>query len=152
VAGFGLTLISQLLIQQQSWFRFGGGVFLLYLGARTFLAGPAATASSTSRSDLAGDYLSTFFLTLTNPLTILSFAAIFAGLGMGGTGGGYGNAALMVVGVFIGSALWWLILSSGVAWLRDRFSLPWLHWVNRISGLIILGFGAAALASLFFSR
>jgi len=152
VAGFGLTLISHLLIQQQSWFRFGGGVFLLYLGARTFLSRPAGTSSRASRSDLAGDYLSTFFLTLTNPLTVLAFAAIFAGLGLGGTGGGYGSAALMVLGVFVGSALWWLILSSGVSWLRDRFSLRGLRWVNRISGLVILGFGAAALASLIFSR
>ncbi len=151
VAGLGLTLITGLLIQQQSWFRFGGGIFLLYLGARTFLARPAVAASATSRSDLAGDYLSTFFLTLTNPLTILAFAAIFAGLGVGDTAGGYGSAALMVLGVFIGSGLWWLILSYGVARLRDRFNLRGLRWVNRVSGLVILGFGAAALASLIFS-
>ena len=151
VAGFGMTLISQLLIQQQSWFRFGGGVFLLYLGTRTFLARPAAAASVTSRSDLTGDYLSTFFLTLTNPLTILAFAAIFAGLGVGDTAGGYGSAALMVLGVFLGSGVWWLILSSGVACLRNRFNPRGLCWVNRVSGLVILGFGAAALASLIFS-
>jgi threonine/homoserine/homoserine lactone efflux protein len=152
VAGFGLTLISQFLIQGQFWFRLVGGVFLLYLGARTFLSRPAAGASSAQRSDLAGDYFSTFFLTLTNPLTVLSFAAIFAGLGLGATGGGYGSAAMMVFGVFLGSGLWWLILSWGVARLRDRFSLRGLRWVNRISGVIILGFGAAALASLIFSR
>ena len=152
VAGFGLTLISQFLIRGQFWFRLVGGVFLLYLGARTFLSRPAAAASSAQRSDLAGDYFSTFFLTLTNPLTVLSFAAIFAGLGLGATGGGYGSATMMVLGVFLGSGLWWLILSWGAARLRDRFSLRGLRWVNRISGAIILGFGAAALASLIFSR
>jgi threonine/homoserine/homoserine lactone efflux protein len=152
VAGFGLSLISQFLIQGQFSFRLAGGCFLLYLGARTFLSRPASTASLTPRLNLAGDYLSTFFLTLTNPLTVLSFAAIFAGLGLGGSREGYGSAAMMVLGVFLGSGLWWLILSWGVARLRDRFSLRGFGWVNRISGLVILGFGAAALVSLIFSR
>jgi threonine/homoserine/homoserine lactone efflux protein len=152
VAGFGLTLISHFLIQRQSWFQLVGGVFLLYLGARTFLSRPASAASPTPPSNLAGDYLSTFFLTLTNPLTVLSFAAIFAGLGLGGAGDGYGSAAMMVLGVFLGSGLWWVALSWGVSRLRDRFSFRCLLWVNRISGLVILGFGAAALASLIFSR
>jgi threonine/homoserine/homoserine lactone efflux protein len=100
------------------------------------------------RSDLAGDFLSTIFLTLTNPLTILSFAAIFAGLGLGAMGGTYFDAGMMVLGVFLGSGLWWWILSFGVAAFRDRFSLRALRWVNRISGIIILGFGVAALISL----
>ena len=152
VAAFGLTLISHFLTQRQFSFRLVGGCFLLYLGGRTFLSRPAGTSSPTPRSDLAGDCLSTFFLTLTNPLTVLSFAAIFAGLGLGGTGDGYGSAALMVLGVFLGSGVWWLILSWGVARLRDRFSFRGLLWVNRISGVVILGFGAAALASLIFSR
>jgi hypothetical protein len=82
----------------------------------------------------------------------LSFAAIFAGLGLGGTGDGYISAAMMVLGVFLGSGLWWVTLSWGVSRLRARFSFRGLLWVNRISGLVILGFGAAALASLVFSR
>jgi threonine/homoserine/homoserine lactone efflux protein len=152
VAAFGLTLISQLLTQHQFWFRLAGGSFLLYLGARTFLSRPAGAASTTSPSGLAGDFLSTFFLTLTNPLTILAFAAIFAGLGLGESAGSYAGAAAMVLGVFTGSALWWLILSSAVARLRGRFSLREMSWVNRVSGLVILGFGMAALASLYFAR
>jgi threonine/homoserine/homoserine lactone efflux protein len=152
VAGFGLTLISHFLTQRQFSFRLVGGCFLLYLGSRTFLTRPASAASPTPPSNLAGDYLSTFLLTLTNPLTVLSFAAIFAGLGLGGTGDGYGSAAMMVLGVYLGSGLWWLTLSWGVSRLRDRFSFRGLLWVNRISGLVILGFGAAALASLVFSR
>jgi threonine/homoserine/homoserine lactone efflux protein len=97
---------------------------------------------------LASDYLSTLFLTLTNPLTILSFAAIFAGLGLGDTGGNYFYAGALVLGVFCGSALWWLFLSSMVAALGRRFSLRALGWVNRIAGLIILGFGFVALLTL----
>ncbi len=149
VAAFGLTLISHFLIQQQFWFLLVGGVFLLYLGARAFLSHPDGDPPLTRRSDLTGDFLSTVFLTLTNPLTILSFAAIFAGLGLGATGGTYIDAGVMVLGVFLGSALWWWILSFGVGAFRDRFSLRGLRWVNRISGIIILGFGVAALGSCF---
>jgi threonine/homoserine/homoserine lactone efflux protein len=147
VAAFGLTLISHFLIQQQFWFRLVGGVFLLYLGVRTFLAHPNGPAPLARRSEIAGDFLSTVFLTLTNPLTILSFAAIFAGLGLGTTGGTYVDAGGMVLGVFLGSALWWWVLSFGVAAFRDRFSLRGLRWVSRISGIIISGFGVAALIS-----
>jgi len=149
VAGFGLTLISHFLIQQQFWFRLIGGLFLLTLGVRTFLSHPDVGPSSPGRSNIAGDFLSTVFLTLTNPLTVLSFAAIFAGLGLGAAGGTYIDAGGMVLGVFLGSALWWWILSFGVGALRDRFDLRSLRWVNRISGIIILGFGVAALISLW---
>jgi threonine/homoserine/homoserine lactone efflux protein len=149
VAAFGLTFISHFLIQQQFWFRLVGGVFLLYLGVRTLLSRPDGDPPLTRRSDLTGDFLSTVFLTLTNPLTILSFAAIFAGLGLGATGGTYIDAGVMVLGVLLGSGLWWWILSFGVGAFRDRFSLRGLRWVNRTSGIIISGFGVAALGSCF---
>ncbi len=80
-------------------------------------------------------------------MTILSFAAIFAGLGVG-TGGGYGGAGLLVLGVFIGSALWWVVLAGAVTALRGRITPRVLRWVNRASGTIILAFGLVALASL----
>lgn len=145
VAGFGLTLISNLLLEEQIWFRSIGGGFLLYLGIRTFLSKPGGEVATARRLNLAGDYISTFLLTLTNPLTILSFAAIFAGLGLAGPGGAFGYAGMLVLGVFFGSGLWWLILSSTVAAFRGRFTLKGLHWVNRISGLVILAFGLLAL-------
>ena len=93
-------------------------------------------------------WASTFALTLTNPATIISFAAIFAGLGLGQNVGGYGAAALMVLGVFLGSALWWLMLSTGVGLLRSAFTPERLRWVNRGAGVIIAAFGVAALVSL----
>jgi threonine/homoserine/homoserine lactone efflux protein len=89
--------------------------------------------------------LSTFFLTLTNPLTILSFAAVFAGLGLGAKPGDFASAGSMVAGVFSGSSLWWLFLSGGMDLFRKQFSQNALFWVNRISGLIIVGFGVFAL-------
>jgi threonine/homoserine/homoserine lactone efflux protein len=148
VAGFGLTFISGVLIRQQGGFRLVGGVFLCYLGLKTFLAKPAGQSASASGTGLLGAYVSTFFLTLTNPITILAFAAIFAGLGIARQGENYVSAGILVLGVFLGSALWWLILSNGVGLFRKRFDLQALRWVNRASGIIILGFGLISLISL----
>jgi threonine/homoserine/homoserine lactone efflux protein len=151
VAAFGLTAISSQLVGHQDALRIVGGIFLMYLGIRTFLAAPVQSIKSGQRRQLLGNYLSTLGLTLTNPTTIFSFVAIFAGLGWAGTSTeGYSSAALLVVGVFSGSALWWLILSSGVSLVRARFSLRVMRWVNRLSGTMIGGFGMIALASLIF--
>lgn len=160
VAGFGLTVISMFLISQQGWIRLLGGLFLFYLGAKTlrapvaerpgtgFETAQASTQPAATRSGLLGDYASTLALTLANPLTILFFAAVFAGLGVGTSNGDYRSAVVLVLGVFLGSAGWWLALSTGVSLLRGRVTPRGLQWVNRVSGLIILGFGVAALASV----
>lgn len=148
VAGLGLTFISDLLVRQQSWLRLIGGLFLCYLGLKTLLAKPAERAATAPGVGLAGAYGSTFLLTLTNPLTILSFAAVFAGLGLAGTAANYTTALTLVAGVFLGSALWWLLLSGGVSLVRERFNARGLLWVNRVSGLIIVAFGLVALGSL----
>jgi threonine/homoserine/homoserine lactone efflux protein len=149
VAGFGLTFIAELLVSQTLWVRLIGGLFLCYLGVRSFLAVPAERAAAAAGGiNLLGAYLSTFVLTLSNPTTILSFVAVLAGLGIGVAGGGYGAAATLVLGVFAGSALWWFILTGGVSVLRLRLTPGILRWVNRASGMIILGFGVLALISL----
>jgi threonine/homoserine/homoserine lactone efflux protein len=149
VAAFGLTLVTQLLVGQQNWIRLTGGVFLCYLGVKTFLARPAEQAAPARSASLAGAYASTLALTLSNPMTILSFSAIFAGIGIGmGTGSGGGAAALLVAGVFAGSAAWWLLLSAGVGLLRARIGPRALRWINRISGAIVFAFGVIALAGV----
>jgi threonine/homoserine/homoserine lactone efflux protein len=146
IAGFGLTFISNALVTQQHWLRLIGGAFLCYLGVKTLLAAPADQAVEAEGQGLIGSYASTFFLTLTNPMTVLSFAAIFAGLGLADTSGDYASAGMLVLGVFTGSALWWLMLSGGVSLFRERFSAG-VQWVNRFSGIIITGFGILALVS-----
>jgi threonine/homoserine/homoserine lactone efflux protein len=148
VAGFGLTFVSDLLVQQQLWFRLVGGVFLCYLGVKTFLSVPVEKVTLSQESGLLRAYALTFFLTLTNPVTILSFAAIFAGLGLANAEQSFLSAAVLVAGVFAGSALWWLTLSGGVNILRTRLSLAVLRWVNRLSGCVIVGFGLFSLFSL----
>jgi threonine/homoserine/homoserine lactone efflux protein len=149
IAGFGLTFISDLLVKEQFWLRLVGGVFLCFLGVRTLLAKPRETEQSDKRTGLLGAYGSTFALTLTNPVTILSFAAIFAGVGVGSTIVDYGSASLLVFSVFAGSASWWLILSGTVNLLRKKVTPQVLTWINRVSGAIILGFGVLVLVSLF---
>lgn len=141
IAGFGLTFISNLIISQQVWFRAVGGLFLCYLGFKTFFSRPAEQPAAAKGNGLVGAYASTFFLTLTNPMTILSFAAVFAGMGITSTRGDYISAGVLVLGVFIGSALWWLLLSGGVSILQAKFNLRELKWVNRISGALIMSFG-----------
>jgi threonine/homoserine/homoserine lactone efflux protein len=150
IAAFGLTFISSFLINQQLWLRLIGGAFLCYLGIRTLLTKPAAPTqtAATGGTTLVAAYSSTLFLTLTNPMTIFSFMAIFAGLGIASASGNYLTAATLVVGVFLGLAIWWLLLSGGVALLRARIDLRALQWVNRISGGFVTGFGIVALVGL----
>jgi len=147
VAAFGLTWVTGMLLGGQGWIRLIGGAFLLYLGVRTFLARPGERAASASGTGLAAAYGSTFLLTLTNPMTILSFVAVFAALGLGSSRTDPTSAAALVLGVFAGSALWWLTLSGLVGLFRARFDTRALRWVNRISGAIIVAFGVFALAA-----
>ena len=148
VAALGLTAISSAIIAHQSAVRLVGGIFLCYLGARTALSHPALEPSPGAAHGLAAAFGSTLALTLTNPTTILSFAAVFAGLGLGTTAGDRGSAVLMVCGVFFGSALWWLLLSGAVGLFRRALTLERLRWVNRLSGALLTGFGVLSLLSL----
>lgn len=144
IAGFGLTFISQMLIDQAIWLRLIGGLFLCYLGIKTIVTPAASQAASVTHAGLAGMYVSTLALTITNPLTILAFVGIFAGLGMTTAAQPGLEAAQLVLGVFLGSAMWWLILSSGANLLRGKLTQQ-LTWINRISGSILVVFGVIAL-------
>jgi threonine/homoserine/homoserine lactone efflux protein len=148
VAAFGLTTISSFLVGQQFWFRLVGGMFLLYLGTKAFLSRPAEKAATSSHESLFLDYGSTVILTVTNPMTILSFAAVFAGLGLASSSGGHASAALMIAGVVLGSTLWWFVLSAGVSLFQAKFSSDSLKFLNRISGAILIGFAVFAFAGL----
>lgn len=146
VASFGLTAISSLLIQQQRWLSLLGGLYLCYLGFNTLRSRPAQQTIQTTDAPRISVYVSTFVLTLTNPTTILSFIGVFAGLGLANNNGGdYVSATALVLGVFMGSALWWLTLSGTVNLFRANFTPRWLGWVNKISGGIIISFGLLAL-------
>lgn len=149
VAALGLTAITNLLLAQQHWLRLGGGVFLLYLGVATLRARPPASEAPARRAEnLWAAYASTCALTLTNPMTIISFVGIFAGVGVGASTGGTWPACLLVAGVFLGSAAWWLVLSMTAGWLGARLQQGGLRIVNIVSGVIIASFGAWQLLAL----
>lgn len=151
IAAFGLTFIANFLLAGQFWFRLLGGGFLLYLGWKTFVAKPNSQSKNVSHTTLFNDFASIFFLTITNPMTILSFLAVFAGLGLSSVQGDYVQASLLVLGVFLGSAIWWLTLSEGVTLFRKKVSQNVMTWINRVGGLIIFGFGIAALLTIYFN-
>lgn len=147
IAAFALTAVTGVLVDGRRMLGLVGGLFVVWLAWRTFRAVPdvAAAEVGSPRRGLPGAYLSTLGLTLTNPMTIVSFAALFAGLGA--ATGGAGSAAAMTVGVFLGSASWWVVLTGVVGALRPRITPTWLRRVNVASGLVIGAFALVAIGS-----
>jgi threonine/homoserine/homoserine lactone efflux protein len=148
IAVFGLDLLSDFLLEWQFWLRVCGGIFLMIWGFRIFISKPKEKINSAMHAGLLKDFVSTFLLTLSNPLTIITFLAIFAGLGLVKN---VTHGIFLILGIFLGSCIWWLILCEGMTFIRKRISHNFMTWVNRVAGLIILGFGIAAfLSSTFF--
>jgi threonine/homoserine/homoserine lactone efflux protein len=149
IAGFGLTVVSDLLLGYQDWLRLGGAGFLLYIGIRAFTAGPIEGEQSEQGPEgLLADYASTFVLTITNPVTILAFLAIFAGIGFSGPQATVGRAGVLVLGVWLGSLLWWAALAFGAGMMRLSLDRDHLIWINRASGGILVFSGVVLLGSL----
>ncbi len=150
VAALGLTAISSFLLGNEGTLKLIGGIFLILLGLRIALSKSEQGQNINSvRAPLLKTYTSSLLLTITNPATILSFAAAFAGLGLAkGNGNGLLDAILMVLGVFLGSAAWWLALSGVTGLIRRRLDADKLRFVNIASGVTIVGFGLVALLSL----
>jgi threonine/homoserine/homoserine lactone efflux protein len=148
IAAFGLSAVTSVLVGGRTALGVIGGAFIVWLAFRTILGRPAApgtAAEGTGRPSLVAALASIYALTITNPMTILSFVALFAAIGLAGHGGL--GAATVTVGVFAGSVLWWLALTSVVGWLRGRVTWRGLLWVNRVSGGVLLVFGLAAIGS-----
>lgn len=160
IAAFGLTFVAVFLQKFGMFIQLLGGAFLLYLGFKIFMQRPKAVDFVTDEKrkihglkEWIADFFSTFFLTMTNPMTIISFIAIFAGLGLVEEGDvHYELSTVMVFGVFLGSMAWWSILSGGVGVFRHKLDRKGLRAINMISGMIIGGFGAGVLGRLIFSK
>lgn len=149
IAGFGLTFVSNLLLGFQHWLRLAGAAFLLYVGTAALRADPRLDADDEREPEgLFTDYVSTFALTITNPITILAFLAIFAGIGFAGKAATLGGAAALVAGVLLGSLCWWTALAFGAGTLRQSFDRQHLVWINRGSGGILVASGVVLLGSL----
>lgn len=153
IAGFGLTVISDWLLDWQNWLRLIGAGFLLVIGMAAFFHDPlSGTKSQRDPENLFADFASTFVLTITNPITILAFLAIFAGIGFAGQQATLGTAAILVLGVWLGSLLWWAGLSLGAGLVRLSFRRDHLVWINRGSGGILVLSGVALIGSLVFEH
>jgi threonine/homoserine/homoserine lactone efflux protein len=150
IAAFGLTAVESALTGAGFWLRLLGGLFLIYLGLRTFNSRPAAgDGLENSKPSPAAAYLSTLGLTLTNPATIISFTGAFVSFRLGPTAGNYVPAGSLTLGVLLGSALWWLGLTTAIAAFRGKFTPYWMVWVNRVSGALIAVLGIASISSIW---
>jgi threonine/homoserine/homoserine lactone efflux protein len=151
IAAFGLAAITDVLVDARVVLGLVGGLFLLWMAWQTIRSSPteAATPAPTGRRGYAGAYLSILALTMANPMTILSFGALFAGLGV--TSGATGDAAFVVIGVLLGSAAWWVVLTAVVGRLRSRMTATWIHRINLASGLLIGAFALVAIGSAIAS-
>lgn len=153
IAGFGLTVVSDWLLDYQGWLRLGGGFYLLYIGISAFTDDPLARIHSQHDPEsLLADYASTFVLTITNPITILAFLGIFAAIGFAGHAATLGRAAILVLGVWLGSLLWWSGLAFGAGLVRLSFDRHHLVWINRGSGGILVCSGLVLLGGLLLQH
>ncbi len=144
IAGFSISVVIAFLVRQEFWIRLFGGILLIGIGVRYYFRRPYRLKIGKVKGSEHSDYVSTFFLTLTNPTTVLSFLAVLAALGLGRRREWY-LTMLVVLGIFCGSMLWWLVLASMVHKLRDRFNDRTLLWMNRAGGLAIGTFGVITL-------
>lgn len=145
MAAFGLNLVFDVLIEAKEYLHLLGGAALLLLGVKILFTAPVEGPSSVTHRTLFRDFISTFFLTLANPLTIVAFLAIFAGVGLSE---GRLNTSMLILGVFGGASSWWLLLSEGVTLFRKKISKHIMLWINRIAGLVIIALGLAAFTLL----
>jgi threonine/homoserine/homoserine lactone efflux protein len=147
IAAFSLSLIENFLIDHRYQIAIAGGVLLCLLGVRVLLMKPPQIPERPNNSavGLVGIFLGTFMLTLANPTTVLSFIAIFAAVNISAASGDYSAAGLLVLGVFIGAAVWWLCLALGVGVVRHRLDDAVLRWIGRASAALVFGFGIYTL-------
>lgn len=154
IAGFGLHFVSDFIDEQQFYIRGIGGAFLILLGIKVFYTNTIKQArkKQLSKGRLIGDFFSVFLLTLSNPLTVLFFGAVFASTGIVHVKSGDYGTLIAVIGVFIGTILWWFILSFIVNLFRNRIRLRQIWWINKVSGALIVVIGFASVVSLFFLK
>lgn len=140
VAAFGLTVISDFLIGHQGWLKAVGAAFLIFIGGRAILMSRDTTPAPISGENLVGAFASTFVLTVTNPITILAFAGVFASAGLSGSQATWSTAGMLVAGVFSGSLAWWILLCGTAGGVRHLVREIHLVWVSRTSGIILVAF------------
>jgi threonine/homoserine/homoserine lactone efflux protein len=152
LAGFGITFIFQFVEEQQLYFQIIGGVVIIFLGVNIFYSNPIKQLrmQRLNRNRLSQDFFSVFFLTLSNPMAIFFFMAMFTGVNLASGSLSILSLFSLVGGVTAGAALWWFLLSSSVNFFRHRFRLKTIWWMNKIAGVLIVLLGLAAILSIWF--
>jgi threonine/homoserine/homoserine lactone efflux protein len=148
IAAFGLTVVSNFLIDQQEWIRLLGGIIICLIGIRVFFVNTQKKMAPTRSPNHVSAFGSAFLIAITNPITVITFAVMFAGFGLVGSNAQYGSASLTVFGVFVGSGFIWLTLWGMTLMFRERFDFGRMKWINKIAGIVILIFGVSTLLSL----
>lgn len=151
VAGFSISFISDFLIDNQTYIRFIGGIFLIFIGFRLFKSNPAKQIRKLrlKGNNYFKDFLSSFLVTISNPITILAFGYAFSEINLMGQGNGSLPVIILIWAVFSGAVLWWLGLTGIVTIFKKRIRLRSLLWVNRITGTLIIIFAIYLLISVF---
>lgn len=152
IAGFSITFISDFLIENQTYFRIIGGLFLIFIGYRIFSSNPAAQIRKlrTKGNNYYRDFLTSFLVTVSNPITILAFGAIFASFNLIDKETGSIPIVVLILAIFSGAILWWLCLILIVTIFKQRIRLRNLLWINRITGILIIIFALVVIISVFF--
>lgn len=152
IAGFGLTMISDFLDDHQLYLRIIGGMLLIFLGIRIFISNPAKQfrKQQVKKTNHIADFFTVFFLTISNPVTIVVFGGVFAALGLVESSGDM-SVILLTIGIFLGAVIWWLSLSGVVTYFRDKIRLRSLWWINKITGVVIMLLGLVTGLSIFFA-
>jgi len=153
IMGFGLTWIAQLIEGYATVIELIGGAMMVWMGYRTFISPPVPRCSEekadSEGTNLARAMVSTFALTVTNPVTLLSFGVMFASLGgLAGGAGSFHDATFVVAGVVGGSAGWWLALTTVIGLFHTRIDERAMRMINRICGVLVMGCGSAVLIHL----
>lgn len=152
IAAFGVIFITEFLVAHHLALSLVGGAFLLVLGVRTLLKPPPALNGDRDPTGLVADFTSTFLLTLTNPITIFSFLGVYVAFGIHADSRVDVGDWLLLLGVFLGSTSWWLLITSAAGFFRARFSMVGLFWANRIAGIVILCFAALVFYEAWAGR
>lgn len=151
VAGLGLGFLASFFEEQRLWLILIGGAILIFLGLRLYYSNIIKTVRRPKRNKtgLISDFASIFFLTLSNPITIIFFGAVFAGWNIIGSGSIW-HTLWAILGIFGGAMLWWVVLTTLVHAFREKFSLRRLVILNKVAGLVIASFGGYALLTILY--
>jgi threonine/homoserine/homoserine lactone efflux protein len=149
IAGFGISIIADFLREYQIFIRIIGGIILLIVGIMIFRSNPVKQIRQQNSQNYFGYFISSLFITITNPITIVVFGAVFASLGLDEVST-INPIIITLIGIFSGALLWWLSLTVSVNIFRNKIRLRNLWWINKITGILVSLFGLAIFLSLFF--